>query len=132
MNKRTIYILGNLNLEIDSLPLKLIPKFREAFPDISFEILDPTENVPEDEHLVIIDTIINSDEVRILKDIEKIQNSPTCSLHDFDLGIQLKLIKKLGKIKDVTIIGVPPLSMISEEEAFGGIKREIDNLSSFN
>lgn len=123
--KKTIYILGNLNIEVDSLPLKLIPKLKEAFPEIDFVVLDPTENVPEEEHLLIIDTIINSDEVKVLKDIDRIESSPTCSLHDFDLGMQLKIMKKLGKVKDVTIIGVPPLSMITEEEALVGIKKFI-------
>lgn len=121
--KKIIYILGNLNLEVDSLPLKLIPKLKESFPEIDFVVLDPTENVPEGEHLVIIDTIINSDEVKMLKDIEKIVSSPTCSLHDFDLGMQLKIMKKLGKIKEVTIIGVPPPSKITMEKAFDGVKK---------
>lgn len=104
-----IYVLGNPSFEQDSLPVKLLPKLQAQLPQFEFIHLDPTENLPEQEHLILIDTILEINEVKILteKDIEKIQNSPTYSLHDFDLGFQLKLMKKLNKIKEFTIIGIP-------------------------
>lgn len=117
-----IYVLGNPLLEEDSLPLKLLPSLRKEFSDIEFIEIDPTEEFPEEEHLIIIDTIINTEKVVVLKDkdIDKIEQSAKCSLHDFDLGMQLKLMKKLGTLKEVTIIGVPP--QIDEGKAVEGIK----------
>ena len=32
---------------------------------------------------------------------------PRSSVHDFDLGFQLKYLKKLGKLGNVSIIGLP-------------------------
>ena len=106
---KTIYILGNPNFEQDSLPIKLLPKLKSLFPNVNFRHLDPTENLPEQEHLILIDTILDINEVRLLTetDMDKIQSSPNYSLHDFDLGFQLKLMKKLNKIQKVTIIGIP-------------------------
>ena len=130
MLKKTVYVLGNLGFEEDSLPLRLIPWLEKEFSDVSFRVLDPTENFPEEEHLVLIDTAINADEVKIVKDadIDKIQQSPSYSLHDFDLGTQLKLMKKIGRLKEVIIICVPPPSKISMEKAFEGVKKEIKKI----
>ncbi len=107
--KPIIYVLGNPKFEQDSFPTKLLPKLQKEFPRFTFQHLDPTENLPEQERLILIDTIINTNEVRLLteKDLDKIQSSPNYSLHDFDLGFQLKLMKKLNKIQKVTIIGIP-------------------------
>jgi len=125
MEKKKIYVLGTLELEHDSLPLIILPRLIENFKDYEFRVIDPTENFPVEEHLVIIDTEVNTNEVRVLTDIDKIQSSPSFSLHDFDLGMQLKLMKKLGKLKDVKIICVPPHGKISEEDAFEGVKNSI-------
>ena len=124
----TIYVLGNPLLREDSLPLKLLPKLRERFKNAAFKEIDPSENLPEEEHLVIIDTIINCEKVCVLKEIDKIETEPRYSLHDFDLGFSLKLMKKLGKIKDVTIIGVP--QMIRPDEALEQIAEIIASLLS--
>ena len=125
-----IYVLGNLLLEQDALPIQLLPKLREQFSDIEFLELDPTENLPEEENLILIDTIINTDKIQILKDIDKIQSSPSYSLHDFDLGFQLKLAKKLNKLQDVTIIGIPP--NISHDKVLEDLKEIIPNSLSKN
>ena len=107
-NKK-IYILGNPTFEQDALPVKLLPKLQKELPQFSFQHIDPTENLPEEDHLILIDTILGLKEVRTLDEnnLEKIENSPQVSMHDFDLGFQLKLMKKLSKINKVTIIGVP-------------------------
>ena len=125
-----IYVFGNPLLKEDSLPIRLLPKLRESFKDVKFIELDPTETIPSEEHFIILDTIINSNEIRILKDIDKIEFSPNYSLHDFDLGFNLKLMKKLGKIKDVTIVGVPPIMELGL--ALEELKKVISSLLSEN
>lgn len=59
----------------------------------------------------------------MLTDIDKIESSPNVSMHDFDLGFQLKLMKKLGKIDKVTIIGVP--QNINESQVLEQIKQTL-------
>jgi Ni,Fe-hydrogenase maturation factor len=108
MKKKTIHIFGNPLLDFDSLPLKLAPKLRKIFPDIDFVIADPNENLkPVNKELVIIDTIEGIDKVIVLDDIEKIQTQKLYTLHDFDLGFNLKLLQKIGKLEKIKIIGVP-------------------------
>lgn len=129
MNK-TIYLLGNPTYEQDSLPIKLLPKLKSSLPQFQFVHLDPTENLPEQEHLILIDTIINAKEIKLLNesDLDKIESSPRTSLHDFDLGFQLKLMKKLGKIKKITIIGIPPEE--SQREILEKIRSILHNLTN--
>ncbi|MBU0467315.1 MAG: hypothetical protein KJ718_05105 [Nanoarchaeota archaeon] len=120
---KKIYILGNPSFESDSLPVKLLPKLKSSLPNFQFIHLDPTENLPEEEHLILIDIILGIKEVKVLTDIDKIESSPNVSMHDFDLGFQLKLMKKLGKIDKVTIIGVP--QNINESQVLEQIKQTL-------
>ena len=126
---KTIYILGNPNFEQDSLPLRLLPKLQSSLPNFQFIHLDPTENLAEESHLVLIDTVLGLKEVKTLSenDLNKIQSSPNYSLHDFDLSFSLKLMKKLNKIQKVTIIGVP--SDYEEDKALKEIKEIVNKIS---
>lgn len=129
--KKTIYIFGNPLLHFDSLPIKLAPELAKTFPDFDFVIQDPNENLhPENGELIIIDTIMGIDKITIIDDInqiDKIESSPTYSLHDFDLGFNLKLLKKIGELKKVTIFGVPP--DIKQEDALEQLKKSINSLA---
>ena len=116
-----VYVLGNPLLREDSIPLKMLPRLRASFPDIDFLEIDPTEEFPEEDDLIIIDTVLNTDKVVVIRDIDKLSSQPNYSLHDFDLAFQLKLMKKMGKVKEVTIIGLPP--EIDEKKALEGISR---------
>ena len=124
--KAKIYVLGNILLEEDNLPLKLLPKLKSKFPKINFIELDPTEEFPEQDFLILIDTIKGLKGVKIFEEIDKIKLSPNYSVHDFDLGFQLKLMKKLGTLKKVLIIGVG--QKVPEEEAEKKLEKIISNL----
>lgn len=104
-----IFIFGNPDIPDDSLLVRLIPQLQKEFIDIEFIHLDPNEewgDIPG--HFIIIDTVQGADRVVVFDDLEKIQKTPLVSLHDFDIAANLKWLKKLGKIKKITIIGVPP------------------------
>ncbi len=115
--KRTkILVFGNPILKFDSLPIRLIPELQKAFPKIEFREFDPNENIErEGRELNIIDTIEGIKKVTMLIDIDSIEPSPRISMHDFDLGYSLRLLKKLKLIDSVKIFGVP--MMISKKEA---------------
>ena len=107
-NKKTIYIFGNSILESDNLPIQLKPDLERKFPEYNFIIADPNENLkPKNKELTIIDTIAGIDKVIVFNGIDKIQDSPRYSMHDFDLGINLKLLKKICVLEKATIFGVP-------------------------
>lgn len=108
---KKIYIFGNPILDYDNLPIKFIPELKKTFPEIEFIEIDPNENLkPENGKLVIIDTIAGIEEVIAIKDIDKIdkiESNPNVSMHDFDLGFNLKLLKKIGILKEIVIFGIP-------------------------
>lgn len=116
-----VLVFGNPFIENDSLVLKLLPRLREKFPDIEFKEIDPTEGL-EDEgrDLIILDSVEGIGEVMVIDSIEQLHANKVYSMHDFDLGYNLKLLKKVGKIDSVRIIGVP--MGISEDEVMGGLK----------
>ena len=129
MQNKTIFIFGNPDLGYDSLPIKLIPQLKSAFPNISFELKDPNEEweVPED--MTIIDTVINLKEVTIFNDLESFDATPRVSMHDFDALSNLRYLKKLGKLKSVKIIGVP--KDINIKEALISVSRLITRIINF-
>ncbi len=109
-NNKTIYIFGNPLLDFDNLPIRIAPELRKKFPDIDFIIQDPNENIKPSAsgELIIIDTVVGIDEVVIINNVEKLETEKIYSMHDFDLAFNLKLLKKIGKLKKITIFGVPP------------------------
>jgi Ni,Fe-hydrogenase maturation factor len=86
----------------------MIPELCKRFPEIIFKEFDPNENLEkEGRELSIIDTVEGIDRVTLITDIDSIKTSRLYSMHDFDLGYSLKLLKKLGYIDSVRILGVP-------------------------
>jgi hypothetical protein len=122
-----IYVFGNPDLPEDALPIRILPKLRREFPDFSFEVKEPNEEWDPPEELVVIDTAIGIKEVTVFPDLSKFTPAPRITMHDFDALANLRLLVKLGKIKKVTVIGIPPT--ISESDAVNTITRI---LSSFN
>lgn len=103
-----IFVCGNPLVPEDSLPLRLIDRLREENKGVEFVEFDPTEDLPEEKELLILDAVINADDIFLIEDIDRFVNKKALSLHDFDLGWNLKLAKKVGKIDRVKIIAVPP------------------------
>lgn len=117
-------VFGNRILKNDSLPVLLIPELQRQFPNFVFKEFDPNENLErEGRDLNIIDTIEGIDRVVLLTDIDKIRRSPVVSMHDFDLGYSLKLLKKLKLLDSVKIFGVP--MKIKKEDAIGQLSELI-------
>lgn len=106
--EKTIYIFGNELLDFDNTPIKLQPELEKLFPDYTFIVADPNENLkPTKKELLIIDTVEGIDKVMVFNDVSKIENTPKYSMHDFDLGFNLKLLHKIGDLEKVTIFGIP-------------------------
>ena len=96
---------------------------------VDFIIADPLENLKLIEgELIIIDTVEGIKKVTLINDLEKIRTEKIYSLHDFDLAFNLKLIQKIGKLKKVTIFGVP--MKISEKEALEQLEILIEQTSN--
>lgn len=110
-----ICVFGNPDLKEDSLPIRILPRLQEKFPEIEFKHLDPNEDWEIPENLVVIDTVVGINDVLTFSKLEYFSNPPRVSMHDFDALSYLKYLKKLGKIKKIKIIGLPPT--IAQEKA---------------
>jgi Ni,Fe-hydrogenase maturation factor len=100
----------------DSLPLRLMLSLTKEFPEMTFKEFDPNENLErEGRNLNIIDAVEGIGKVTLITDIDMIKTQKVLSMHDFDLGYTLKLLKKLNYIDSVRIFGVP--MGMNEEEA---------------
>jgi Ni,Fe-hydrogenase maturation factor len=62
----------------------------------------------DDNQLVILDVVKNAKDVVVINDVDKIKEYTIVSTHDLDLGHHLKLLKEIGELKKLTIIGLPP------------------------
>lgn len=124
--KKTIYVAGNPLVREDSMPLRIMAKLQADFRRFEFRELEPTDSLPEEKTLHIIDTVIGIDSVGVIKDIDRLVTGKVYSLHDFDLGFNLKLMKKTGKLKGVRIIGVP--ADMEERLALKGVRKALRSL----
>ncbi|MFA6603273.1 MAG: hypothetical protein WCT10_00355 [Patescibacteria group bacterium] len=103
-----VYIFGNPDLPEDSLPLKLIPELQKLRPDVVFEIKDPNEEWEVPSELTVIDTVVGIAEPRIFASLDAFAAAPRLTTHDFDAYANLKWLQKLGRLKNLRIIGLPP------------------------
>jgi len=102
-----VWVFGNPDLEIDALPIALMPEFERRYPHLAFSVHDPNEDFDMPEHLLIIDTVQGIDRVTTFDSIEAFADTPHVTMHDFDLGMKLKWLAKLKKLPPFTLIGVP-------------------------
>jgi Ni,Fe-hydrogenase maturation factor len=106
--RHKVLVFGNPLLKQDSMPLKLLASLRKRFPEIEFKEFDPNDDLEsEGKTLNIIDTVEGIDKVTLITDIDSIHLQKIYSMHDFDLGYSLKLLKKLKYLDSVRIYGIP-------------------------
>ncbi|KKU79651.1 MAG: hypothetical protein UY04_C0005G0026 [Parcubacteria group bacterium GW2011_GWA2_47_7] len=116
MSYPIIHVFGNPDIVMDAIPLRLLPRFSAQFPDVHFIALDPNEEWAIPDPFVLIDTVVGLSEIHVFHSLDEFDTSPTVSVHDFDALFNLRYLAKLGKLKGVVVIGVPP--KMNEEEAF--------------
>lgn len=125
-----VVVFGNRDLDLDSLPLRILGKLEKIFPQTDFEIKDPSEELETMPELMVIDTVLGIDKARLFSDLKDFTDAPRFSLHDFDMLAELKYLRKLGKIKKIKIIGLPPA--ISEKEAVEAVTKHLSSQLSEN
>lgn len=118
-----VFVFGNPDIAMDSLPLLLLPELREQFPDIEFVTLDPNEDWDVPPHMIIIDTVVGITAPRVFHGLDDFAAAPRMSCHDFDAYANLQLMHKVGEIGTVTILGVPPT--LEKENALEWLTQEL-------
>jgi Ni,Fe-hydrogenase maturation factor len=123
--KITVFVFGNIDINIDALPLKILPKLKQQFPDIFFQLKDPHEDFELPEKVILIDTVVGLKEPRMFHSLEEFEAPPHVTLHDFDLFSYLHLLKKVGKLpKKIKIIAIP--ATISEQETLEFVAKSLE------
>lgn len=106
-----VYVFGNIDLPQDSSAITVAKKLNGKINNVEFVYVKPNSDLPfvDEKNVVIMDVIQGIKKVTILedKDLDNLVLPPRTTAHDFDLGFQLKYLKKLGKIGEVKIIGLP-------------------------
>lgn len=103
----TVFVFGNPDLEMDALPIQIMPLLAKRRADLVFSVKDPNEdwNIPET--LMIIDTVVGIDHLVVFSGLTDFAAAAHVSVHDFDAYANLRFLQKLGKLKEVRIIGLP-------------------------
>jgi hypothetical protein len=59
--------------------------------------------------VVILDSVRGMREVALISgdDIDRFVPPPRGTVHDFDLAFQLKYLKKIGRLGEVYVVGIP-------------------------
>lgn len=108
-----VLVFGNPLHKEDSLALKVAKELEKDFKDVQFIPFDTAEDLEEQgTEPIILDVAKGISEPQLLH-LSDLEVQKSYSLHDFDLAWNLKLLKKLGKIKDATIIALPYGSSVS-------------------
>lgn len=119
-----IFVLGNPLIEEDSIALKVMKRLRIKGAEFEWieSLLDMKEKKP-----VILDAVQGIKKIQIfkLKDLMKMQGK-VISLHDFDLPSEAIVLKKTGRLEDLTLIGIP--FGWKEEKALKEVKKAIIDL----
>ena len=123
-----IYVIGNLSVEQDRLPLTMLPVLTETFPRVSLEEVDPNENFIPEDGSIIIDTVEKITNVQWFNDINAFVATRSISPHDYDLGFHLLLLHKLHKLSSIRILGVPQKG--DREEIISSVISELRSVIS--
>jgi hypothetical protein len=107
-----VYAFSKEYVAVDISAIEVARELENTVEGISFILVDPNEDVPfvNEPKVVLLDTIQGIRDVALVEgdEIDTLVLSPRGSVHDFDLTFQLRYLKKLGKLGEVTLIGIPP------------------------
>ena len=102
-----ISVFGNPDLANDKAALKLIPWLKQKYPGAEVKVEDPSEGLLPAADWIIVDVCQGIKQLTEFTDLDQFSAVRRVSVHDYDLITELKLLKKLGQIKKLTILAVP-------------------------
>ena len=106
-----VYVFGNEYVAEDKRAIEVARELEGTIEGTSFVFVNPNDDAPfvNERHVMILDTVQGLGDVALVEGdgIDSLILSPRGSVHDFDLAFQLRYLKKLGKLGEVTIIGIP-------------------------
>ena len=104
-----ILVFGNPLAAADSAAVRAAKKLDGKIPGVSFVRFDTAEDLEKEcPSLLILDVVVGLAKPRLVSLRELELAAKPLSLHGFDLTWNLLLLRKLGRLKEAAIIGVPP------------------------
>jgi len=123
--KTLVLAFGNEYVKEDSLAIEISKELKLDNIEVKrCHSVDDLYNYQDYERIFILDVVKDIEKTMLITDIDRIKGHKLYSLHDFDLGFFLKLMKELGMLKEIKIIGIP------QEGDKETIKEDIIKLSS--
>tara|TARA_Y100000310_G_C20162932_1_gene570040 strand:+ start:197 stop:571 length:375 start_codon:yes stop_codon:yes gene_type:complete len=104
---KKVFVFGNTLIEKDRLAHEVVEKLKRQVEEIEFEAVESFDDIETTEDLYIIDVCLGLEKVETLEDIDRLEAKHPVSGHDFDLALELKVRKKIGRIGNVKIIAIP-------------------------
>src|SRR5215211_2334683 len=106
-----VYVFGNQYVAEDKRAIEVARELEGAIAGISFVFVSPNENAlfVNERHVVILDTVEGLQDIALVEGdrIDGLILSPRGSVHEFDLAFQLRYLKKLNMLGEVTITSIP-------------------------
>ena len=106
-----VYVFGNKDAPGDEGAIEVAEGVGGAVDGVSFVFVGPNEDVPfvDEERVVILDVVHGMREVALISGdyIDRFAPPPRGTVHDFDLAFQLKYLKKIGRLGEVHVVGIP-------------------------
>lgn len=103
----TVLVFGNPYLEQDNFALevadRLLPEVECVKCTSPDDLLDYVG-----QQIIILDVVKNIRDPILITNMDQIKSASLMSLHDFDVGYFIALLKNLDMLPTITIIGVPP------------------------
>jgi len=110
----TVYVFGNPDFDLDSPAITAAITLKEQMPQIKFNFIPIGNEIEFDSpRPIILDTVFAITRITVVSRLDQLVSPPRNTVHDFDLGFQLKYLKKIGRINGAIIIGLPMKSKIS-------------------
>lgn len=105
--EKKILVFGNPLIKEDSLALKVMEQLKIKVQDVEFEAVESLDEAEEMKDLYIMDVASGLEKVEVLQDLDLLNVKHPISGHDFDLAMELKMRKKVGRIGKVVIVAIP-------------------------
>jgi Ni,Fe-hydrogenase maturation factor len=106
-----VYVFGNEYVAENKRAIEVARALEGAIAGISFVFVSPNEDIlfVNERHVVILDTVEGLQDVVLVEEdrIDGLILSPRGSMHEFNLAFQLRYLKKLNMLGEVTITSIP-------------------------
>lgn len=103
---RKIFVFGNPLVGADSLALRVAERLSGKLRGVEFVAVACLDEVKERDFWGL-DVATGIGKVEVIEGLERLEAVQPISGHDFDLALELKMRRKVGRLGKVRIIAVP-------------------------